>query len=181
MPTPNSSISGALDELLNTPEPPALTTGPRQGTLALAALSNQFDALVLAHPKLHKKEDALRCLVLLWHEHWTRAHEIAQDLHTPDGSLLHAILHRREPDAWNSKYWLRSTGAHEAYGAIGDALSADGRFTNQPWLRSGRFDAVRFVDACDQADNSSSNETDRLLRTAQEIELRTLARWFAGA
>lgn len=147
----------------------------------MAAASAQIDAATKAHPALRTNETALRCLVLLWHEHWTHAHEIAQDLHTTDGSLLHAILHRREPDAWNSKYWLRSTGAHGAYGAIGDALAADGRFSNQPWLRSGRFDAASFVDACEQADDTRNNETDQLLRAAQEVELRTLVRWFAGS
>lgn len=170
-----------LDALLTTPHPPALVTGPREGTLSLTAVAAQFDAAMRDQPKLRQQLEPLRCLVLLWHEHWSRAHEIAQDLHTPDGSLLHAILHRREPDAWNSKYWLKATGPHEAYGAIGSALTADGRFANEPWLKSGRFDAIRFVDACDGAIESHSTATISLLEAAQEIELRTLIRWFAGS
>ncbi len=35
------------------------------------------------------------------------SHPIAQALETPVGSYWHGILHRREGDFWNSKYWLR--------------------------------------------------------------------------
>jgi hypothetical protein len=34
------------------------------------------------------------------------SHEVSQELKTPEGSFWHAIMHRREPDAWNSKYWV---------------------------------------------------------------------------
>jgi hypothetical protein len=54
------------------------------------------------------------CMAALWlrcdfmHE----SHEISQELHTAEGSFLHAIMHRREPDAFNSKYWWRRVGKH---------------------------------------------------------------------
>jgi hypothetical protein len=28
---------------------------------------------------------------------------------------VHAIMHRREPDPWNSKYWWRRVGAHPCF------------------------------------------------------------------
>lgn len=40
------------------------------------------------------------------------SHRISQDVSTPDGSYWHAIMHRREPDAANSKYWWRQVGRH---------------------------------------------------------------------
>ena len=49
----------------------------------------------------------------LWHEargDWDRAHEIAQDVHTNDGSWVHAYLHRKEGDQWNANYWYRRAG-----------------------------------------------------------------------
>ena len=36
-----------------------------------------------------------------------RSHTISQSLDTVEGSLWHAIMHRRESDFSNSKYWLR--------------------------------------------------------------------------
>ena len=41
---------------------------------------------------------------------WTRAHEIAQEIETPEGAQVHAYLHRREGDAVNARYWYRRAG-----------------------------------------------------------------------
>ena len=49
----------------------------------------------------------------LWWEargNWARAHEIAQEIETPDGAWVHAYLHRREGDAANARYWYRRAG-----------------------------------------------------------------------
>lgn len=49
----------------------------------------------------------------LWWEakgNWTRAHEITQDIQTPDAAWVHAYLHRREGDQWNASYWYRNAG-----------------------------------------------------------------------
>lgn len=52
----------------------------------------------------------------LWHDRrgdWDRAHSLAQDVHTPDGSRVHAYLHRREGDLGNAGYWYRRAGVPE--------------------------------------------------------------------
>jgi hypothetical protein len=36
---------------------------------------------------------------------WSRAHEIAQDISSPEASWVHAYLHRKEGDASNAGYW----------------------------------------------------------------------------
>ena len=33
---------------------------------------------------------------------WNASHDIAQDIHTPVGSWIHAYLHRKEGDEWNA-------------------------------------------------------------------------------
>ena len=41
---------------------------------------------------------------------WSRAHESAQEDEGPDGSWVHAYLHRIEGDAGNAAYWYRRAG-----------------------------------------------------------------------
>jgi len=41
---------------------------------------------------------------------WESAHNLAQDVHTPDGSWVHAYLHRKEGDDGNASYWYHRAG-----------------------------------------------------------------------
>ncbi len=52
-------------------------------------------------------------LEALWHAeagNWEEAHNIAQDIDTPVGSWIHALLHLIEGDEGNANYWFRSAG-----------------------------------------------------------------------
>jgi hypothetical protein len=52
-------------------------------------------------------------LAAMWYDgkgHWEQAHDIAQDIHTPEGSWVHAYLHRKEGDNWNANYWYNRAG-----------------------------------------------------------------------
>ena len=47
-------------------------------------------------------------LLAMWYDgkgDWNKAHDIAQELHTSEGSWIHAYLHRKEGDAGNAAYW----------------------------------------------------------------------------
>lgn len=45
---------------------------------------------------------------------WQKAHSIAQEIHTRDGSWIHANLHREEGDLWNARYWYDQAGRPES-------------------------------------------------------------------
>jgi len=52
-------------------------------------------------------------LKALWHDaqgDWDKAHDIAQEVHTNNGSWIHAYLHRKEGDNWNANYWYQRAG-----------------------------------------------------------------------
>jgi hypothetical protein len=49
---------------------------------------------------------------------WHKAHSIAQDEETSDGSWVHAYLHRVEGDLGNAGYWYRKAGKPAASGPI---------------------------------------------------------------
>lgn len=42
---------------------------------------------------------------------WDRAHEIVQELDGSEAARVHAYLHRKEGDDWNSRYWHRRAGS----------------------------------------------------------------------
>lgn len=41
---------------------------------------------------------------------WDEAHECAQEIHTPMGSWIHALLHLIEGDVGNAGYWFTLAG-----------------------------------------------------------------------
>ena len=54
-----------------------------------------------------------KALQSLWFDakgDWESSHNIAQDIHSPMGSWIHAYLHRKEGDKWNAGYWYRQAG-----------------------------------------------------------------------
>ena len=52
-----------------------------------------------------------------------RSHAVSQQLATREGSYWHAIMHRREGDFWNSKYWLRRVGNHPVLGQLAETIA----------------------------------------------------------
>ena len=72
-------------------------------------------------------------------------HQLCQDLETIEGSYWHAILHRQEPDAFNSGYWFRRVGEHAIFPPLAGAARESG-------LQIGaRWDPFRFIDYCESA------------------------------
>ena len=58
----------------------------------------------------HPPEGLSDEVLSLWHTkagNWDAAHDIAQEIHTPIGSWLHALLHLIEGDTGNAGYWFR--------------------------------------------------------------------------
>lgn len=71
-------------------------------------------------------------LIAMWYDgkgDWDRAHNVAQDINTKEGSWIHAYLHRKEGDAGNAAYWYHranqpvcKSSLHEEWEAIVSAL-----------------------------------------------------------
>ena len=52
-------------------------------------------------------------LTSLWWDkkgNWDKAHSIAQEIPTEQGSAVHAYLHREEGVLWNADYWYNRAG-----------------------------------------------------------------------
>ena len=100
----------------------------------------------------------------LWHDFLDEAHAISQEIDTPEGSWWHAIMHRREGDFWNSKYWFRRVESHPAFATLSDRLVA---------LGLPEWDPTAFVDQCERAVRDGG-ELEQACQRIQREEWRTL-------
>lgn len=131
-----------------------------------------------------KSADCLRALVLLWHDHLDVAHGLVQDLGGADPALVHGLMHRREPDYSNARYWFNRVGAHAIYEPLADAVAAPlAAHAALPFrlIRDGRWDPFAFIDAVASVSRAPAGSTEvALLRELQAIESRVLAGHLAG-
>ncbi len=139
-----------------------------------AALDREIEALASARaPEIHR---ALRSALHLWNDNLPAAHELAQEIPDETGSYLHGLMHRREPDYENSKYWFRRVGRHPLFPDVRrEALEA---LSGRPDLRQGidvapEWDPFRMVDWCREA--ARKPELEAVLRAVQARELALLA------
>jgi hypothetical protein len=72
-----------------------------------------IDSFISSLSQQHPPAGSSPLLQALWYDgknNWQKAHEIAQDVESSDGSWIHAYLHRKEGDAFNAAYWYRRAG-----------------------------------------------------------------------
>jgi len=81
---------------------------------ARAALQAMTDQTVSTNRRVRMPHDAecLRAALWLLFDYENESHELSQNIPTPSGSYWHGILHRREPDPANAKYWMARIGEH---------------------------------------------------------------------
>ena len=62
-------------------------------------------------------QDCLNAIEFALNEQWDAAHEIVQDISTPNAQWIHAVLHKIEGDEGNSRYWYSrsSIEVYESY------------------------------------------------------------------
>lgn len=158
----------------------------RPGVLPAPALNERLTILFKEQATPPSAQSAVRALMLLWHDHLDAAHTLAQRIENADGSLVHALMHRREPDYWNSKYWWRRVGEHPCFPALAKRVGAWLKEKGEDELAaklmpSRKWDASAFVDACEAAAGLKPDSAHALaLREIQRIEFETALAHFLG-
>jgi hypothetical protein len=172
----DASQLAAFKQLLQTPTLPELGPGPRAGIRAEHELSAELNGFFSRSAIPEHQQAVLRAAALLWHDHLDASHHLSQSIPDRNGSFLHAILHRREPDYSNAKYWFQQVGQHPAYGPIATRVGAligenQGSGGVAKLVPQGQWDAFAFVDLC-AAVTSGRREAGQvdLLQQIQAIE-----------
>lgn len=111
-------------------------------------------------------ETSPACRAGLWllHDFLDESHSLSQEIETAEGSFWHAIMHRREPDASNSKYWWRRVGSHPVLDRLVSEAPALGYEYTTP---------NAFVDFCEKH-RGCGTEEESLARRVQLLEWRLL-------
>ena len=118
-------------------------------------------------PEAHAPEAALAGLYLYF-SCWDEAHETAQNIATPEGSYWHAIVHRQEPDDWNSGYWFRQVGEHAIFPRLAGEAALFGIGNGKTW------DPAEFIKICAKARREPGGDLQQRALEVQRVEWQLL-------
>lgn len=170
----------AIDLLTHEAPYSALVVGPATPTDVDRKLGALKPADLLRKPVV-KADEAAAVLAGVWifHDRLDPAHEIVQDIHTPTGSLWHAIIHRRQGDFWNSKYWYAKARAHGSHVSMANVIAAvlnrTGAMDNLgKVMDGGSWVPDRFVDLVQAAHSTSDDHRREALAQIQFAEWQTV-------
>jgi hypothetical protein len=174
----SSEVVSQFRELIATREMPALGPQKRPGIFSAGDLEAKLGAFFKTARVAPGAQLLLRSAALLWHDHLDASHTISQSIETRDGSWLHGIMHRREPDYGNAKYWFRRVGQHEAFPKLAERVAAllhnDGGELTERLIENGEWMPFEFVDACEQAEQGNDAALNATLRQIQAAEFDVL-------
>jgi hypothetical protein len=140
---------------------PGTPNGPARALLEAATVEAAFAGRGVVDPVMAR---AALAGVWLYHDFFDESHEISQAIETPTGGYWHGILHRREPDYDNARYWFRRVGGHPVFPLLDHQAHRIGGGT--------RWDPFRFIDVCEQAANAGGD----LERACLDIQM---TEWWA--
>jgi len=154
-------------ELLYPPRLAAL--GPGTPNAEFKARLQSFNIETDLGGPIRDRAAAKACLSGLWlyHDFLDESHTICQDLETSEGCFWHAIMHRREPDASNSKYWWRIVGQHPVLEQLRERAPKFGYQYRTP---------MEFVDFVESV-RGKGTANENLARQIQVLEWELLFDW----
>ena len=128
--------------------------------------------------------EAIKSGLLLWNDALDESHDISQGLENQTGSYWHGIMHRREPDYSNAKYWFGRVGTHPIFPALRERALAILKETSNPSDALANiaqtigaeehWDAYQFIDWCQAAEDGSDADVTHFLQQVQAEEIKLL-------
>jgi hypothetical protein len=156
-----------------------LCVGNSGYTPAFEKLENLSGQSLFCRPVSSPDEaEAVRAALWLWHDWLESAHRIVQSLNTPSGAFWHAIMHRREGDLSNSKYWYARCADHPILPALG--VAAGGVISPYPAdkellkIAHDGFHPAALVDLVQKVHDKPEDPRHSLAVALQQLEWRVL-------
>jgi len=170
----------ALQDLLALERLPPLGPGQPEERMRSAIGRVSWDETGLGRPVRNvSMARACQAGLWLWFDFLDESHNLSQELPTATGSYWHGLMHRREPDYGNAKYWFRRVGDHPAYVTLhteaarlansADDLDPAARFLQQ----QAAWDPFAFIDLCESAASGQARCAD-FCRHVQKREWQIL-------
>ena len=136
------------------------------------SLGDLFDGFAVTDSEFG---ECVKSGLLLWNDALDSSHKIVQNIGTKTGNYWHAIMHRRENDYSNAKYWFGRVGKHPIYFELHYyALELSRTEQLEEYTNilesNGEWNAVQFVDWCQAASNSE----DRVGAFLEQLQLKEL-------
>ena len=131
-------------------------------------------------------EIALRAGLFQWHDFLDESHELSQSIEGQGenqlGDYWHAIMHRREPDYSNAKYWFRRIGNQPIYrelrlyadGVLEKSTAAEAPKWRERLVAGSKWDPFAFVDMCEECAQDETTELALAARRIQYAEMSML-------
>ncbi len=160
------TFAAAVEDLLKTDHAMPLGRGTPP-VVHRDALSRLTPETIFAGVPPRRRESAGACLGALWlrFDFLEEAHSIFQAIENSAGSFGHAIMHRREGDFSNAKYWLRQARGQLFFPTLGlfavETASPDLTVIANRLAAGRSWNAEVFVDLCSAAEANRSPCEDR--------------------
>jgi hypothetical protein len=165
---------------------PDLVATSQENSAWLTTHLEFFDARQLGH-EVKSHDDAIALAAGLWQMNGflEQSHELAQSVEGKcrerAGDYWHAIMHRREPDDSNAKYWFRRVGPHGIHTFLArdadDILAACPAKEARNWRdkitgnSSEKWNPLAFVDLCEHVAKKGDPDLSLAARQIQLIEM----------
>ena len=112
---------------------------------------------------------------------WEQAHQISQEMTDAAGSYWHALVHRMEPETWNSDYWFGRAGSHHIFAALhAKAVEVIGQHPRVSLQLQKRWQPSLMNSWCDRARKSKDPELLSAVTEIHTSECWLLWRWCAA-
>lgn len=154
--------------LIQTAPRPGLGSEPRCAATRQAIEKLQRDGIRLGPQSADPRAEQLG-LAGLWllAGELDRSHTLSQSIDSASGAYWHGIMHRREGDFWNAKYWFRLVGTHPVQLALAEHVARHRGQLEQQGVDCSRLcsssqTAEALVDLCQAAATGQAAQSAQL-------------------